>query len=1101
MDALATFEERQKSDDFSALEQFVVAHPQSPWFVAVQTNLGLLYYSAGYFSKTMPAYLAAWEVGKNATDLKAKALADRAAGEYTKMLARLGRYSELKAFLKAVETRQFIGQSTELITAGREGATLMETHPEKAFRCGPLALSRILASQKSTLQVAPAIVDSRSTLEGISLVEVADISRRVGLNYQAARRSPGAALIMPSVIHWKAGHYAALMKLENGRYLSEDPTFENATWHSPEALETEASGYFLVPEGPLPTGWSVVGAEDAAKVFGKGATSSNNFGKGATSSNNPDCTECEEQASGGNEGGCCAMATYAMHSMLVSLHITDTPVGYDPPYGPGVHFAVTYNQREAGQPSNFNYSNMGPKWTFNWLSYITDDPAAPASASQAAPGGGTRRFSGYDSGSQSFSPEYTSQSVLQRTSTSPLRYEVTYPDGSKEVFGLSDGSSVAPRKIFQTQQIDSAGNVTNLSYDGQFRITQITDAIGQVTTFSYDHPTDSYKITKVTDPFGRFAEFFYDGSGRLIKIRDVIGIESQFTYSGSGDFINTLTTPYGTTTFTTLDSGRTRRLTATDPQGDMEVLEFNENGNVQPNSDPANTLPTGITISNTFQYARNSYYWTKKAWKEYPADYSKARVYHWQHTSNFTQADRVLESEKPPLENRIWYNYPNQQPGDTGATAPGSIDKPTKIGRRLDDGSTQLTQYTYNALGNVTSITDALGRITQYTYAGNNQDLLTVTQQTAGGPVTLASNTWNAQHLPLTTTDAAGQTTTYTYNASGQTTSVKNAKNETTTYTYYSADAAGKQRKGRVQTIDGALAGNSDVITFDYDAVGRVASVTGPDGYFLTYTYDNLDRVTRVTFPDGTYTETTFLALDPQTKRDRLGRITSFVYNSLRQLISVTDPASRTTQYTYCRCGDVKQLIDPLNRITTWKHDVASRVTSKIYPDGSTIAYAYEPFSGRLLSVTDEKGQVKTMTYNMDDSVASVAYTNATVATPSVSYTYDNYFPRKTSMTDGTGTTSYGYYAIAPGTLGAGTLASEDGPLTNDTITHTYDELGRRLGHTVNGVGETQSYDELGRTVSTTSPLGSCIISYVGATSRVNTVSYPNSMTGAYAYH
>jgi hypothetical protein len=54
--------------------------------------------------------------------------------------------------------------------------------------------------------------------------------------------------------------------------------------------------------------------------------------------------------------------------MLVSLNINDEPVGYTPPVGPAIRFMVRYNQREANQV----FSNLGPKWTFDWLSYITD---------------------------------------------------------------------------------------------------------------------------------------------------------------------------------------------------------------------------------------------------------------------------------------------------------------------------------------------------------------------------------------------------------------------------------------------------------------------------------------------------------------------------------------------------------------------------------------------------------------------------------------------------------------------------------------------------------------------------------------------------------
>jgi RHS repeat-associated protein len=1088
--ALDAFERRGQSDDFSQLETYLRANPKSPWRLAVLTNLGLLQYHAGYFSKCPITFRAAWDAGKNATDPRTKALADRAAGEYTKMLARLGRYSELKAFLKEVQGRQFVGQATELMVAGREGAALMETRPDVAFRCGPVALSRILRERGSSLRASPAIVDSKSTLDGMSLADVTGISREVGLNYQPAKRSPGAALIFPSVIHWKVGHYAALLKKENGSYLSEDPTFENETWHTPQALEAEASGYFLVPEGPLPSGWSPVPEDEARRIFGRGATSGNN----------PDGSKGDDHQSGGDGGDSCGMATYSFHTMLVSLHITDTPVGYTPPYGLPIDFRAVYNQREAGQPSNFNYSNLGAKWTFNWLSYIIDNPSNPATASQAVGGGGTVRYSGYNSGTQTFAPQYDYQSSLRRTSTNPLRYELAYPDGSKDIFGLPDGSTTAPRKVFLTQRIDPAGNAVSLTYDGQLRITQITDALGQVTTLAYELSGDSYKITKVTDPFGRHADFTYSG-GRLTKIRDVIGLESEFSYQGSGDFITTLTTPYGATQFALTQAGRTRRLSATDPQGDTQVLEFNEISTLQPDSEPPSVLPIGMELRNRVLWARNSYFWDRKAWKEYPNDYTKARLYHWLHTANFVLTDNVLESEKPPFENRIWYNYPGQPPGSEGASVPGSIDRPSKIGRRLYDGGTELSQFSYNALGRVTAHIDEVGRQTLYEYEANGIDLKSVKQQTATGLVTLAAYTWNDQHRPLTFTDAAGQLTSYVWNPQGQIVSVTNPRNERTGFSYYSADVDGKQRKGRLEQINGALAGNADSVTFDYSATGNVASVVGPDGYNLVFTYDVLDRLTRVTFPDSTYTETTFLKLDPQTSRDPLGRFTHYAYNSIRQLISVTDPANRTIQYRWCKCGGLQQLIDAMGRITRWRHDAQGRMTAKIYADGSTVAYAYRIDNGRLLSVTDEKGQVKTRSYNLDGTLASIAYTHEEHETPDVAFTYDTDFRRPAGMVDGIGSTAYAYHPIAPGTLGAGRLASVDGPLPDDTLTYAYDELNRRTSYAINGVGETRSFDPLGRLLSVVNPLGSFAYTYVGATGRMDTVTYPNGMTCHYDYH
>src|SRR6202022_256857 len=66
----------------------------------------------------------------------------------------------------------------------------------------------------------------------------------------------------------------------------------------------------------------------------------------------------------------CPMCGYNVSEMVVSLNLKDMPVGYAPPKGPPVYVAVTYNQREAGQPANFSFFNVGPKWTLSWLSYI-----------------------------------------------------------------------------------------------------------------------------------------------------------------------------------------------------------------------------------------------------------------------------------------------------------------------------------------------------------------------------------------------------------------------------------------------------------------------------------------------------------------------------------------------------------------------------------------------------------------------------------------------------------------------------------------------------------------------------------------------------------
>jgi YD repeat-containing protein len=210
--------------------------------------------------------------------------------------------------------------------------------------------------------------------------------------------------------------------------------------------------------------------------------------------------------------------------------------------------------------------------------------------------------------------------------------------------------------------------------------------------------------------------------------------------------------PYGTTHFTYGNNGNSRFLTATDPLGYTERLEFLQGAPGIHWSDPSNTVPAGIILpDNAVLTGRNTFYWDKHAYAIASGNYTKARNRHWTHfATNHSLTSEPVESIKYPFENRIWFNYPGQpsQPGTLGTAVSGTLDKPVRIGRVLDDASTQLTQLSYNSVGRVTSITDPLGRQTQRQYAPNGIDLTQVQQKTsASGFSTIAQFTYNTQHL------------------------------------------------------------------------------------------------------------------------------------------------------------------------------------------------------------------------------------------------------------------------------------------------------------------------------------------------------------------
>jgi YD repeat-containing protein len=237
-----------------------------------------------------------------------------------------------------------------------------------------------------------------------------------------------------------------------------------------------------------------------------------------------------------------------------------------------------------------------------------------------------------------------------------------------------------------------------------------------------------------------------------------------------------------------------------------------------------------------------------------------------------------------------------------------------------------------------------------------------------------------------------------------------------------------------------------------YDATNRPAILIDSEGYAITNLYDNLDRLVRRSFPDGTSEQTNYgNILDAVQTVDRLGRTNSLVYDGNRRLLTITNAASQVTRFGWCNCGAVGTLTDPKGNVTTWERDLQGRVTNKVYAAGAPVAYAYRTDNGLLDSILDGNGQITQYNYNLDGSLQQVVYTNAVIATPSVSFAYDPNYRRVTQMIDGTGTNTYGYYPVN-GTIGAGRLATNTVTgLVSAQIVYGYDALGRATRRAISG--------------------------------------------------
>ena len=341
----------------------------------------------------------------------------------------------------------------------------------------------------------------------------------------------------------------------------------------------------------------------------------------------PPATRCIDERLGGDGScqTCHGMARYSVHSLLVSLNIQDTPLLYTPPRGPTIGFTATYNQRDSEQAPVFAYSNLGPKWTFNWLSYVTDDPVTPRPQTLVYLAGGGADTHQFNSGNPDFCLRSSKPCGSRPHWVCQLRKGLSgWIEGN---LWLSDGATAYPRRIFMTQKIDPAGNTVSIGYDSSFRVATITDAIGQATTISYELADDPLKITKVTDPFGRFATFEYV-EGKLFKITDPVGIQSQFGYTTGTDSISSPDDTVWDDDFRhwaewdkPMDRDdrpawwqRARRIPGPSAWRRLERFRRAECSWHQ---------------QHRVECPETPFFWDKKAMSDAPGDYTKARVTHW----------------------------------------------------------------------------------------------------------------------------------------------------------------------------------------------------------------------------------------------------------------------------------------------------------------------------------------------------------------------------------------------------------------------------------------------------------------------------------------
>ena len=185
---------------------------------------------------------------------------------------------------------------------------------------------------------------------------------------------------------------------------------------------------------------------------------------------------------------------------------------------------------------------------------------------------------------------------------------------------------------------------------------------------------------------------------------------------------------------------------------------------------------------------------------------------------------------------------------------------------------------------------------------------------------------------------------------------------------------------------------------------------------YSSYVYDGLGRVTVQNNADGTTVNTDYSIPWQTSVTNPRGFISRYYNDAFGRLVKVEEPDASngvyaTTLYTYDTLGNLVQVTDDDSNVTTISYDWLGRKTSMTDPDMGTWSYVYDS-NGNLMSQTDAKGQTIIFDYDELNRLKEKQYPGSGMA--DVIYTYDsgtNGKGMRTGMTDAIGSNTYTYDA------------------------------------------------------------------------------------------
>jgi RHS repeat-associated protein len=600
-----------------------------------------------------------------------------------------------------------------------------------------------------------------------------------------------------------------------------------------------------------------------------------------------------------------------------------------------------------------------------------------------------------------------------------------------------------------TRITDAYGRSFELTWDANNRLDYVTDPQSipaRVLDLTYDA---GGHLRTITDPELKCDHFEYDAQHRLTIQKDHdlriithntefdaehrvtqqqgLGLNSQLWQFRYAPGVTYVTNPIDAEEEHHFDA-KGRPLAMVNALGHQQKAQFDGQ-----NHPTARITPLGRSSSNTYDGHHNLLTATSSSGGPPPAEST---------TTNFYDAQHRLKTTTDPRNHVITYGYH----GDAdGISDPDAKHLPTRVYHTVE-GVLIEAKTTYNAAGNVETVTDAAGNVTSFEY--DALDRLTYTRLPGPGSHYTQVLSYTAAGDPYQVRDARGHVTTFTYNkrrevtgTSTQATSVDNV----------------------VQTIDPVVEYDNNRNAFKViNALGRYTTSTfSATGKLLTKRHSALPGVDLVS---NTYDDRDL----PWTSTNVLGQTTTFTHDEASRLtdaddhlnrnlhtekdddgrpLSVRNVLNQTSTTIYLDAQRKSKNINPLLQEWALQTDAAGNLTHRTNARSKTWVHAYDE-AGRLKTTTSPENRVSGVTWNTRGLLASATEPSL----QSTTLTYD----ARGRLDEVTGAD----YALEHAYDANGnllTLTETTAALGARSVGRTYDEAGRLKTYT-NAESETLKY-------------------------------------------